>query len=58
MLQSIFFAFYFFWKIFKGTKWRENAKVDLHTGRNKVDAQNWPEQKPRNVVERVWFWIA
>lgn len=54
----IFFGFYFFWKIFKRTKIHKSADVDLYTGKAAIDAEVWPEQHPRNILERIWFWIA
>ncbi|EPE05992.1 proline-specific permease [Ophiostoma piceae UAMH 11346] len=56
----IFFGLYLFWKLVKGTKIRSSLEADLFTGKAELDADdvNWPEQKPRNVFERVWFWIA
>ncbi|MCJ1432803.1 hypothetical protein MMC27_002160 [Xylographa pallens] len=56
----IFFVLYGFWKLFKRTKWLNPADVDLHTGKAALDAADlhWPEQHPRNFVERIWFWIA
>ncbi|MCJ1415705.1 hypothetical protein MMC32_002037 [Xylographa parallela] len=56
----IFFVLYLFWKIFKRTKWLNPADVDLHTGKAALDAADlhWPQQHPRNIFERIWFWIA
>jgi amino acid transporter len=54
----IYFGCYFAWKIIKRTKWVKPAEADLHTGQDVVDAEDWPEQEPRNVFERIWFWIA
>ena len=56
----IFFALYFFWKVFKRTHVIKDADADITTGKAALDAEdlNWPEQHPRNVFERIWFWIA
>ncbi|MCJ1300671.1 hypothetical protein MMC08_003468 [Hypocenomyce scalaris] len=56
----IYFALYIFWKIFKRTKWISPAEADIQTGKAALDAADsqWPEQHPRNVFERIWFWIA
>ncbi|KAL8836348.1 MAG: hypothetical protein Q9170_002962 [Blastenia crenularia] len=56
----IYFALYAFWKVFKRTKWIPSAEADIHTGKAALDAADahWPERRPRNVVERIWFWIA
>jgi amino acid transporter len=56
--QSIFFGLFIFWKIFKRTKQHASADVDLYSGKAEIDAEVWPEQNPRNVFEKIWFWIA
>jgi len=56
----IFFVLYAFWKIFKRTKFIPPVDVDLHTGKAALDAADalWPVQVPRNIFEKIWFWIA
>jgi len=56
----IFFGLYLFWKIFKRTRLIPAAEVDLFTGKAALDAADahWPEQIPRNVFERIWFWLC
>ncbi|TVY36209.1 putative proline-specific permease [Lachnellula subtilissima] len=56
----IFFCLYGFWKIFKRSPLIQPADADITTGKAALDAadEKWPEQAPRNVFERVWFWIA
>ncbi|KAL9599581.1 MAG: hypothetical protein Q9219_003737 [cf. Caloplaca sp. 3 TL-2023] len=56
----IYFALYAFWKVFKRTRWVPSAEADIHTGKAALDAADahWPERRPRNVIERIWFWIA
>ncbi|KUJ18413.1 uncharacterized protein LY89DRAFT_684319 [Mollisia scopiformis] len=56
----IFFVLYGFWKIFKRTPWIHPADADITTGKAALDAEDgqWPEQIPRNIFERIWFWIA
>jgi len=56
----IFFVLYGFWKIFKRTKFIPPIDVDLHTGKAALDAADahWPVQVPRNIFEKIWFWIA
>ncbi|KAL2357271.1 amino acid permease/ SLC12A domain-containing protein [Cryomyces antarcticus] len=54
----IYFAFYFFWKIFKRTSWVKPADADIWTGKAALDNEVWPEQIPRNILEKIWFWIA
>ncbi|OAA65538.1 amino acid permease [Niveomyces insectorum RCEF 264] len=56
----LFFLLFFGWKILKRTRWRKAAEADLQTGKAELDAEDahWPEIKPRNFFERVWFWVA
>ena len=56
----IFFGLYFFWKVFKRTKLVKASEADLQTGKAALDAADahWPVQVPRNLLERIWFWIA
>ncbi|TVY84559.1 putative proline-specific permease put4 [Lachnellula suecica] len=54
----IFFGLYAFWKVFKRTSLINPADADIRTGKAALDAEVWPEQEPRNVFEKIWFWIA
>lgn len=54
----VFFGLLLFWKIFKRTHWIPASEVDLLTGKLAVDATEWPKRIPRNIVERIWFWLA
>ncbi|KAL8702835.1 MAG: hypothetical protein Q9201_004003 [Fulgogasparrea decipioides] len=56
----IYASLYAFWKIFKRTKWLSADEADITTGKAAMDAADahWPERRPRNVIERIWFWIA
>jgi len=54
----IFFALYAFWKIFKRTSVVKVEEMDIWTGKAALDAVEWPEQIPRNWLEKVWYWIA
>ncbi|KAI9700548.1 MAG: hypothetical protein M1820_006702 [Bogoriella megaspora] len=54
----IYFGFYLFWKILKRTKPVKPAEADIWTGKAAVDAEVWPDQHPRNFIEKIWFWIA
>ncbi|RFU29133.1 hypothetical protein B7463_g7206, partial [Scytalidium lignicola] len=56
----IFFVLFGFWKIFKRTKWISPADADIQTGKAALDALDelWPELTPRNMIEKIWFWIA
>jgi amino acid transporter len=54
----IFFLLYGFWKVFKRTPFVKAADADITTGKAALDAEEWPEQHPRNIFEKIWFWIA
>jgi amino acid transporter len=54
----IFFLLYGFWKIFKRSKFVDPAHADIWSGKSALDAEVWPEQIPRNIVEKFWFWLC
>ena len=56
----IYFGLYAFWKVFKRTKWVNPAEADIYSGKAALDAADaqWPDLVPRNMLERIWFWIA
>ncbi|KAI9802698.1 MAG: hypothetical protein M1825_002720 [Sarcosagium campestre] len=56
----IYLSLFLFWKIFKRTKLVNPAEADIFTGKAALDAEdaNWPEQIPRNIWEKFWFWLA
>ena len=56
----IYFILYFAWKLIKRTHWVPSSEVDLFTGKAALDAADasWPEQIPRNALEKFWFWLA
>ena len=54
----IYFGLFLFWKLLKRTKWRNPAEADIYTGKAALDAVVWPTRVPRNIIERIWFWIA
>ncbi|KAL9129419.1 MAG: hypothetical protein Q9217_002124 [Psora testacea] len=56
----IYFSLFLFWKIFKRTKFIKAYEADIQTGKAALDAADahWPERKARNIIERIWFWIA
>ena len=56
----IYFVLYAFWKIFKRTKWVNSAEADIFTGKAALDAADahWPDRTPKNMLERIWFFIA
>lgn len=54
----IYFALYGGWKLIKRTKFVKAGTADLTTGKAAIDAEYWPEDIPRNFMEKIWFWIA
>jgi len=54
----IFFLLYAFWKIFKRSKVVDPAQADIWSGKAALDAEVWPDQVPRNALERFWFWLC
>ena len=56
--MPIFFGLYAFWKILKRSPFVKASEADIWTGKAALDAEIWPEQVPRNFLERIWFWIA
>jgi len=56
----IFVVLYAFWKILKRSPWIKAENADITTGKAALDAEDgsWPENHPRNIMERIWFWIA
>ncbi|PSN66295.1 amino-acid permease inda1 [Corynespora cassiicola Philippines] len=54
----IFFLLYGFWKIFKRSKVVNPANADIWSGKAALDAEHWPEQIPRNFLEKFWFWLC
>jgi len=55
---AIFGLLYAFWKIFKRTKMVNPAEADIWSGKAALDAEVWPEQIPRNALEKFWFWLC
>ncbi|KAK2865170.1 hypothetical protein FQN49_003843 [Arthroderma sp. PD_2] len=55
---AVYFGLFFFWKVFKRTRWVPSAEADIFTGKAAMDAVEWPAQIPRNIIEKIWFWIA
>lgn len=56
----IFIALFLGYKIVKRTRIVKLKDMDLWSGKAEIDRLEpfWPERKPRNIVERIWFWIA
>ena len=48
------------YKIIKRTKLVKLSEMDLWSGKAEIDRQEplWPVRKPRNWLEKIWFWIA
>lgn len=58
---AIYFCLYVFWKVVKRTPFIKSSEADLWTGKAALDTMMdgpWPNEKPRNIIERIWFWIA
>jgi len=54
----IYFLLYVVWRFGKRTHFVKASEADIWSGKAALDAEHWPERKPRNFMERVWFWIA
>ncbi|KFH43072.1 proline-specific permease-like protein [Hapsidospora chrysogenum ATCC 11550] len=56
----IVLALFFGYKFVKKTKFVRVQDMDLWSGKAEIDAlePHWPVVKPRNFLERIWFWIA
>ncbi|KKY23463.1 putative arginine permease [Phaeomoniella chlamydospora] len=54
----IYFGLFFFWKIFKRTKWINPADADIYTGKNALDAVEWPNATPTTWYGKAWAWLA
>jgi len=55
---AIFALLFIFWKVFKRTKQVNPAEADIWSGKAALDAEVWPEQIPRNALEKFWFWLC
>lgn len=54
----MYLGLFVFWKLFKRTKFVKPSEADIWTGKAALDAEEWPPIIPKNIVERIWFWIA
>lgn len=56
----IFLGLFLGYKIVKKTKMVPLGEMDLWSGKAEVDSLEgtWPDPKPRNFLERIWFWLA
>ncbi|KAH9884241.1 proline-specific permease [Xylariomycetidae sp. FL2044] len=56
----IFACLFLGYKLIKRTSFVRLGDMDLWTGKAEIDRLegSWIEPKPRNFLERIWFWIA
>ncbi|KAE8392547.1 amino acid permease/ SLC12A domain-containing protein [Aspergillus alliaceus] len=56
----IFITLYLSYKFIKGTIIVKVEEIDLWSGKEEADRLEaiWEQPKPRNFLERIWFWIA
>lgn len=54
----IFVLLYLFWKIFKRSKPVRPAEADIWSGKAALDAEYWPEQIPKNIFQKFWYWLC
>jgi yeast amino acid transporter len=54
----IFFGLFVLWKLVKRTRPVKASEADIWTGKHAVDNAVWPEDIPKNALEKIWFWIA
>ncbi|KAA8649460.1 uncharacterized protein ATNIH1004_002131 [Aspergillus tanneri] len=56
----IFAALFLGYKLVKRTRFVRLHEMDLWSGKDEADRLEslWEEPKPRNLLERIWFWIA
>ncbi|KAH8174713.1 amino acid permease domain-containing protein [Sarocladium implicatum] len=56
----IFATLFLGYKFVKGTKFVKVQEMDLWSGKAEIDRlePHWVVPKPRNFLERIWFWIA
>ncbi|PWI67030.1 hypothetical protein PCL_04536 [Purpureocillium lilacinum] len=56
----IFLSLFFGYKLVKRTSFVKLADMDIWSGKAEIDRlePTWKVVKPRNWLERIWFWIA
>ncbi|KAM4063657.1 amino acid permease [Hirsutella rhossiliensis] len=56
----IFLSLFLGYKLAKGTRFVRLSNMDIWSGKAEIDRlePTWRVIKPRNVLERIWFWIA
>jgi amino acid transporter len=54
----IFALLFGFWKIVMRSKAVKASEADIWSGKAALDAEVWPEQIPKNALEKFWFWLC
>jgi yeast amino acid transporter len=56
----IVLTLFFGYKIWKKTKFVKVEDMDIWSGKAEIDRlePHWPVVKPKNFLQRIWFWIA
>ncbi|EEU47150.1 uncharacterized protein NECHADRAFT_77320 [Fusarium vanettenii 77-13-4] len=56
----IFVVLFIGWKAVRRTKWLSPQERDLFTGKAEIDALDeiWEDDKPKNIWQKIWNWIA
>ncbi|KAI1157964.1 AAT family amino acid transporter [Nemania serpens] len=56
----IFLALFLGYKLVRKTRLVPLAEMDLWSGKEEIDQLegSWPEVRPKNFMQRIWFWIA
>jgi yeast amino acid transporter len=54
----IYFGLYLFWRLFKRTHFINAAEADIYTGKAAMDSVVWPEQIPKNFIQKFWYWLC
>ncbi|KAL1952632.1 hypothetical protein VTO42DRAFT_4585 [Malbranchea cinnamomea] len=56
----IFACLFLGYKFVMRTKFVKKDEMDFFSGKAEIDRleQTWEEPKPRNFLERIWFWLA
>ena len=56
----IFLALFLGYKLIKRTRFVGVHEMDLWSGKAEIDRMEpmWPVVKPKNFLQRIWFWIA
>ncbi|KAI1194534.1 AAT family amino acid transporter [Nemania serpens] len=56
----IFLALFLGYKLVRKTRLVPLAEMDLWSGKEDIDRLegSWPEVRPKNLLQRIWFWVA